>query len=156
MLTEISPKKDALYGRIILQIILFVALLYFIYGVIFPKGKHHLHDQAAKDWLLVLVALVFNIGFLIKLYSMPFWVIIDDESKTLTFKYLKLPPKNISIYDITGYATTTMKDRSQSYFGIYIYLDEGNRILLSDKTFYDYSPVERFLEQLKVKNLGEE
>ena len=156
MLTEVSPKKTELYGGIIVQIGVFVALLYFIYILVYPHGKHHFHEQVVKDWLFAIVFLVLNIGLFLKLYSTPFWVIIDDESKTLTLKYLMLPPQNISAHEIAGYATTTIKGRSESYFGIYVHLTAGNRILLSDKTFYDYSPIERFLEQEKVKKLGEE
>ena len=156
MLTEVSPKNTELYGRMIAQAILFIALLYFIYVLVYPHGRHHLHDQVVKDWFYLTLCLGLNIGFFVRLYFTLFWVIIDDEAKTLTLKYLMLPQKNIDVHDITGYTTITIKGKSENYFGIYIYLPAGDKILLSDRIFYDYSPIERFLEQFKAKKMGEE
>lgn len=156
MLTEVSPNKPALYGRIILQIGLFILSFYFLYIIIHPVGKHYFHEQRVRDRLFGTVFLIMTVVFFVKLYFMPFWVIIDDELKTLEIKYLMLKPKVVGLMDMDYYFSTTIKSRSQSYFGIYLHLSDGSRILFSDLNFDNYIPIEMFLSKLKVKKKDDE
>jgi hypothetical protein len=156
MLTEVEPKKFAIGGRVTVQIVLFVVLLYFVYVIVNPKGIHLQHTQVIPDRLFGLLVLVFNIGFFLQLLYMPFWVTIDDELKTLEIKYLILPKKVLSLYDIISYNTTTIRSKNSSCFGVILNLAGEKKILLSDLNFENYTPVEVFLNKFDVKNQGEE
>jgi len=156
MLTEIGPKKFVIGGRIILQVILAMPLLYIIYMSIFQKSIHHLNKMAIRDWAYIIIFLIMNILAFLQLLFLPFWVTIDDELKTLEIKYLMLHSKIVNIYDIIAYSSTTIKSRSSSCFGMFLYLTGGKQVLLSDLTLDNYTPVEVFLKNLKVENKGEE
>ena len=156
MLTEVSPNKTELYGRIIFQIGLFILSFYFLYIIIYPVGRHHFYEQRVRDWLFGMVFLVMTVAFFLKLYFMPFWVIINDEFKTLEIRYLMLKPKVVGLMDMDYYCSITIKSRSQSYFGIYLHLSDGSRILFSDLSFDNYTPIEVFLSEQKVKKMDDE
>jgi hypothetical protein len=89
-------------------------------------------------------------------FFLPFWVIIDDEFKTLEIKYPMLKTKVVRLMDMDNYCSTTIKSISQSYFGIYLHLSDGRRILFSDLSFDNYIPIEVFLNKLKVKKMDDE
>lgn len=67
-----------------------------------------------------------------------------------------LKPKVVGVLDIDAYSTTVIKSRSTSYFGMFLYLSDGSKILFSDLSLENYTPVETFLDGLNVKKLGEE
>jgi hypothetical protein len=157
MTTEISAKKYHVFGRILLQILLLGVLLFAIYKTIkiYTHGGHLLTNVPFMIWFLGFAVLTLNIDYFLQLLFLPFWVIIDDESKSLEIKYLIMKSKVIEVHDITSYSTTVINLGRLSYFGIIMYLPKGKQILLSDLTLDNYTPVEALLTDLKVENLGE-
>jgi len=90
------------------------------------------------------------------LYYTPFWVIIDDDAKTLQIKYLMVKPLTVGLKNITAYSNTTLRTRGGAMYGIYVYLSNGAKILFNDMNVDNYNLIEIFLSQQNVKNLGEE
>jgi len=156
MITALKPNRYKLNSRIALQIVLLIGLLYAIYVVIFSSDPHTLPNKLIRDYSILVAIGVFNIGFFLELCFLPFWVVIDDELKTLVVKYLIIPSKTIKITDIEGYSTVTIKSRSRGYLGIILHLPSNKQVLMSDMTFDNYTPIKTFLDSLNVKQLGEE
>jgi len=156
MSTEIGANKGAFLGRVILQVALFAGLCYLIYVIMFPKGTHLYHEQKVRDWLFGLGCLVANVVLFFRLYFLVSGVIMDDQLKMLEIKYWFLPSQTIRLTDIAGYSDTVIKGRSSSYQGIYIHLNEGKKILLSDLNLTDSFPVEMFLGDCGVKKMPDE
>ena len=159
MITKIYPKKGEIPVRIFFQILLLIGLLYMIFLLMHPTGKHKFHSQVIIDWAFGFIILSLNFRNLYQLYFTPFWVIIDNEMKTLEIKYLISKSKVVDPKDITGYSSTFIKgwsSKSMNYFGMFLYLIDGTKILLSDQSLVTYTPIEIFLNEIGVKNLGEE
>jgi hypothetical protein len=156
MITEIDPNKHELNSQIIAQVAQLVVLFYPIYKIISaseiatPNGLFFIY------WFFVCFFIFLNIGSFLQLYFIPYWATIDDTLKTLEVKYLMLPTKLLTINDIEGYSTFTVKKRSGGYFGMILYLSSGKKVMISDINFYDYEPIQLFLDGLKVKKMGEE
>jgi hypothetical protein len=156
MQTEVGPNKSDLWGRVIVQIPLFIVFLYIVYVIVNPLGKHHFHPKNTGIYIYGLIILAFSVYNLIYLHVMPYWVIIDDKRNSLEIKYLLSKTKNIGLPDIVSYSSTTITSRSTSYFGMFLNLTNGKKILFSDLNFNNYTPIETFLNILKVENIGEE
>ena len=90
---------------VILQVGLFILSSYFIYIIIHPVGKHHFHEQRVNDWLFGMIFLSSTTVLFFKLYFMPFWVIIDDEFKTLEIRYLMAKTKVVGLMDMSYYSS---------------------------------------------------
>jgi hypothetical protein len=156
MITEVDPKSSELTLRIVGQIGAGLGLCYMIYMLFRPIGQYHFHNENVNRWLIFLGLVCLNIVLFLQIYFLPFGLVIDDELKTLELKYLMVKPKVIKVFDITGYSTTTIKSRTTEYLGIFIYLSNSKKVLISDLTFENYTPVQVFLDDLKVNSLGEE
>ncbi len=160
MLTEYGPKRGDVTGRIILQIFLAGILLYCLYTVFFIKFNFLTKQPVYIRAGLVAILFVMNVKFFLELYFLPFWVIVDDELKTLEIKYLTRPPKVLGVLDIISYSSTTLKINSRSgtgnYSGIILSLSQEKKVLLSEYNLYEYVPIEIFLMDLKIKKTGEE
>lgn len=156
MLTEIGPNKTELWGRIIGQIVLLVVLGYFVYRLITDAQLYQPREPVGKGWFFAVLILALNISSFFQLYFLPFWIIIDDDLKTLQIKYLMKKPKVVGKHDIAFYCDTTIKLRRSDCFGLFLHLSNGKRILISDLTFDNYMPVELFLIAIKIKKMDEE
>jgi hypothetical protein len=156
MSTEIGPNKTELWGRIIGQIVLFVMLGYFVYQIVNSLQVYQPHGLIVKGWLFAILILALNISCFFQLYFLPFWILIDEDLKTLEIKYLIKKPKLVGKHDIASYCNTTIKLRRSDCFGLFLYLSDGKRVLISDLTFDNYMPVELFLITIKIKKMDEE
>jgi hypothetical protein len=90
-----------------------------------------------------------------QLWVLPFWVIIDDEQNTITAKFVFKQASTFGINDIISYSNAVITARSSSTDAIFIYLNNGKRIILSDLNLDDFRTLERFLIAQKVKNSEE-
>jgi hypothetical protein len=156
MVTEIGPKKVNLVLETGFQIILIIGLLYYGYRLGYYNRRHPVTGDHINDGAVFFVLIAANLFWIRRLLYIPYWVIMDDEAKTFEVKYLMLPAKKFELTDITAYSNNTISSRSESTFGIYVHLKNGSRILLSDIHLDNYSPVEWYLSDMGIKNLGEE
>ncbi|MGZ3890716.1 MAG: hypothetical protein ACXVI9_09460 [Mucilaginibacter sp.] len=140
----------------LIQILLFGVLIYFSFRLTRHYAGRLSSLPDARDWIFVILALFFNGFFGIQLYNLPFWVIIDDQEKTLVVKRLFQRPQTIATRDISCYQTTTIKSRRLSYFGIFIVQAGQKKILFSDLNLSDYTVILTFLDREKIENDGEE
>ncbi|HAL83051.1 MAG TPA: hypothetical protein DCO83_13115 [Mucilaginibacter sp.] len=156
MLTEVGPNKTELWGRVISQIVMFLILGYFVYRLFNPHGIPPTHDLIVKGWIYAVLILSGNIAAFLQLYFLPFWVIIDDDVKTLEIKYLLKKPIVVGKHAIASYSNTTIKIRRSDCFGLFLHLSDGKRVLISDLTFDNYMPVGLFLSEINIKKKGDE
>jgi hypothetical protein len=160
MLTEYGPKRGDVIGRIVFQIFLVGILLYCLYAAFFIKFSYLIKQPVYIRAGLVAILFFMNVKFFLELYFLPFWVIVDDELKTLEIKYLMRPSKVLGVLDIISYSSTTIKIGTRSgtsnYSGIILSLSQERKVLLSEYNLYEYVPIEIFLMDLKIKNTGEE
>jgi hypothetical protein len=156
MVTEIGPNKADLYSKIFIQLVLVVILFYFIYHLSYAGLKHHSYGQRPKDFGYLAISAMFNVALFLRIYIMPYWLIIDDELKTLEIKYLMSKPSIINVHDIAVFSPTTIKTKSSVFFGIFVYLYNGKKILISDLNFENYLPVETFLNASHVEKSEDE
>ncbi|MDN3579241.1 hypothetical protein [Mucilaginibacter flavus] len=155
MVTQIGPPKGILVLRIVILIALVLAALYYAYGLINHSG-HYLGRNRATAWVAPCGFMFIGVSLFLNLFFTPSAVLIDDELKTLEVKYLMRSSKNLGFFGMQAYSTTTIKQKNGASYGIFIYLTNGKKILLTDRDFKDYNLVEEFLINLKVKALGEE
>ena len=162
MLTKIGPNKSSFYTLIILQCLFVASIILILYKIIFPLGQHHYQDQSSKYWLYIAVFIVVGARFIPKFYLIPYWVIVDDDFKTLEVKYVVKKTKFIRREDMISYSDTniyvTTKSRTTRYSGFYLHLFDGKKILFSEQNFAveDYVYVESMLAYWGVKKLGDE
>jgi hypothetical protein len=154
MITTINPKTSDIKFSIIFQVILGMVLLYLIYVLIFQMGSYTPHKKISI-WFAFGSCLILGITLFLQLLFLPYKITIDDELNILVVKYVIIPTKTLYLSDIASYSNTTIKSKSSAAFGIFINLSSGKQILASDLTLDNYNPIEWFLAEKKVENLGE-
>jgi hypothetical protein len=155
MKTTIGPNKGNFYGKIVVEIVFLFLFCYFAY-VAFHKEIHRPFMEITTGRYGAIMFLILTVGLMNNIRKVPFCVIIDDELKTLQVKYLLTGTRLIRLEEIKAYSNTTMKSTLASCLGIFVHLTNGQKFLASDINLEDYWPIELFLMNLKVKNLGEE
>jgi len=160
MSVEYGPKQADIIGRIIVQVFLAGVLLYCLYAIFFLKFNFLTKQPVYIRAGLAVLILLLNAKYFLELLFLPFWVIVDDELKTLEIKYLMLPSKVLGTLDIISYSSTVVKINLRSgtsnYSGIILSLPYNKQVLLSEYNLYEYAPIEIFLMDLKIKNSGEQ
>ena len=162
MPTRIGPKSVNLYGGIAILIVSIAGLLASIYLLLFCLLAVHLNYKGAIGAGLLLVSTFFLfIKFAPLIFSEPFWVIIDDNLKTLELKYLFKKPRLIRRDHVISYqdaaAELTVRNSTTQYSGIDIGMLDGTKIIISEKSLDDISYIKTMLDYWGInKSEGEE
>jgi hypothetical protein len=155
MITEIGPKK--IFNAKIFAIPIFLVIfLVSIYLIIHPGP----HDKAIIPVLCAYtfsgIILISILMFILQIIYIPNGVIIDDELKQLTLKYLVGKQNIVTLGDISAYKKIRIDTRAGAWYGVVIYLPKEKPVLLSDLNLDGYTPVKQFLDNSNVRSIDEE
>jgi hypothetical protein len=154
MITEISSKKTfnlKIYGVPFFFVLFLLSLFLIIHPG--PNDKSIVSLLFACFFSAMLLFLVLII--ILQIIFIPNGVIIDDDLKQLTLKYLATKQKIIPLNDIGAYKKISIYTRAGPCYGVVIYLPKEKPVLLSDLNLDGYMPVKQFLDNLNVSNIGE-
>ena len=155
MTIEIGSNKYQFIGKIIVLIVFGCISILPLYALAL-KGNFGSWTQLIIPCLVTLLFLVGSLVMFVQLRFLPRAVIIDNNSKKLELKYVFQPTIAIGIERIDSYSSTNICTKSDNYKGLLLYLIDGKKILLSDFNLKDYSPIVKFLDDMNVKNHGDE
>jgi len=159
MPTKIGPNNANLYSGIVFVILYPVFLFIFLY-VILPGILADFHRAGFRlnmlPFAIIPIFFVYvAIRFIPKFFAMPFWVVVDDDLKTLEFKYLLKKPQIIRREHIVSYeaATVTVKSRSGAtrYPGFVLQLLDGIKVMASERGLSDIFYITSMLDYWSVK-----
>jgi len=154
MITAIGPKKifnAKIFGLPVFLVIFVVSIYLIIYDALPQKA---IIPILCAYTFSITIAIIF-LMFVFQIIYIPNGVLIDDELKQLTLKYLTSKQKVISVSDITAYKQIRINTKAGPCYGVVIYLLKQKQALLSDLNLDGYAPVKQFLDDHRVDYLGE-
>ena len=157
MTKEIAAKSFAVFGNILAIAVFTIVLLYFLYGILHPHISGMSKNSGPMLYLFLVLLPVGICSYILQLIYFPTGVIMDDELKQLTVKYLFKPQTVINIKEIASYKEITIRrSRGGDRYGVLIYLTNKKQVLFSDLSLDDYFPVEQFLYSSNVESADNE
>jgi len=157
MPTKIGPNKTSLYGGSIFQIIAIAAIGYCISAMISTHWKFDSGYRTIRLCIIFGGLLYWIIRYAPGFYSMPYWVSVDDDLKTMELKYLLGKPKLIRREHMVSYADKTVSIRTRSgtttYSGLQICLNDDTKVLLSERNLEDCTYIGSMLNYWGIKKL---
>jgi len=157
MTTEIGPKSTSIFGSFLAIAVFIIVLLYFIYGIIHPEINGMNQNVGPILYVLLVLLPVGICSYTLQLIYFPTGVIMDDELKQLTIKYLFKRQTVLNIKEIASYKEITIRrSRGGDRYGVLIYLTNKKQVLFSDLSLDDYFPVEQFLYSSNVESADNE
>ena len=160
MPTTIGPNKTTLYGGIFFQIVAIAVIIYCVFAMISMNWKFSSDFRTIRLWILFGGLIFWTIKYVPGLYSTPYWVIVDDDLKTLELKYLLGKPRLIRRDHMICYTDTTISVTTRSgtttYAGLFIHMNDGAKVLLSERNLEDCTYIGSMLDYWGIKKLKEE
>ena len=114
-------------------------------------------NRKFSDGVVIALTIIGGVSHARMFYAMPYWVVIDDELKTLKIVYLLKKPMLLGRENMLSYNDTTIEVSRRSgtitYSGFYLHLGDGRKVLLSERSLAaeDCVYIEEMLDYWGVK-----
>lgn len=159
MVTIIKSNKNHLWSNFIIGLIFCLGIIGI--SVILISDIKATNDIVEVIYIIfMLTCFVFAyFAVLVDLIRIPIGCVVDPLNKELTIKYSSYTKREISVDNIDFFTNTIVRSGRYSQYpnsGIFLYQKNGERIVLSNYSLKDYSPILYFLKENNISCKGDE